>query len=509
MASLESEAARIFLETVEAHERDQWAEFVRAATAGNPVLLERVDALLKAHDESNPMLDAERHLATADIPTPSERPGTLIGPYKLLEQIGEGGFGVVFMAEQQQPVRRKVALKIIKPGMDNPPGHRPLRSRAAGAGADGSSQYCQILDAGTTGQRRQETGDRKQEAGASKHGAGDSILSPDSCLLSPDLGRPYFVMELVRGVPITDYCDENRLSPRQRLELFVSVCQAVQHAHQKGIIHRDLKPTNVLVTLHDGTPVVKVIDFGIAKALGRPLTDKTLVTGFAQMIGTPLYISPEQAELSGLDMDTRSDIYSLGVVLYELLTGTTPFEKERLHAADYDEMRRIIREEEPARPSARISTLGQAAATVSSNRQSDPQRLGNVVRGELDWIVMQLPGKGPQSPLCDGHRPGQRYHSVSERRTRGRLPAVAGVPAAEVRAAAPSRDAARGGSGRAPSRRGRRHDGGHGRYPWGTTGNQEGIARREPCQPGASRIAPARTDTAGIPCASPWHGSIG
>src|SRR5207253_8044181 len=197
-------------------------------------------------------------------------------------------------------------------------------------------------------------------------------------------GRPYFVMELVRGVPVTDYCDQNHLTTRERLELFVTVCQAVQHAHQKGIIHRDLKPSNVLVTLHDGTPVVKVIDFGIAKALGpERLTDKTLFTGFAQMIGTPLYMSPEQVEMSGQDADTRTDIYALGVLLYELLTGTTPFDKERLKQASYDEIRRIIREEEPAKPSTRISTLGQAATTVSANRQSEPKWLRQLFHGEL------------------------------------------------------------------------------------------------------------------------------
>src|SRR5262249_41750745 len=188
-------------------------------------------------------------------------------------------------------------------------------------------------------------------------------------------GRPYFVMELVKGIPITEYCDQSQLTPKERLELFLQVCQAVQHAHQKGIIHRDIKPTNVLVTLHDGTPVPKIIDFGIAKALGQQLTDKTLYTGFAQLIGSPLYMSPEQAALSGLDVDTRSDIYSLGVLLYELLTGTTPFEKERLNNADYDELRRIIREEEPPKPSTRISTLGQAATTATLQRKSDPKRL--------------------------------------------------------------------------------------------------------------------------------------
>jgi tetratricopeptide (TPR) repeat protein len=202
-------------------------------------------------------------------------------------------------------------------------------------------------------------------------------------------GRPYFVMELVRGVPITSYCDQSQLTPRERLELFAHVCQAVQHAHQKGIIHRDIKPSNVLVTLHDGTPLVKVIDFGIAKALGQQLTDKTLFTGFAQLVGTPLYMSPEQTALSHVDVDTRSDIYSLGVLLYELLTGTTPFSTERLQQADYEEIRRIIREEEPPRPSTRISTLGQAASTISTQRKSDPRKLSQLLRGELDWMVMK------------------------------------------------------------------------------------------------------------------------
>jgi tetratricopeptide (TPR) repeat protein len=204
-----------------------------------------------------------------------------------------------------------------------------------------------------------------------------------------DSGRPYFVMELVKGVPITDYCDQNRVSIRERLELFASVCQAVQHAHQKGIIHRDIKPSNVLITLHDGMPVVKVIDFGVAKAVGQQLTDKTIYTQFSQMVGTPLYMSPEQAWQSGLDVDTRTDIYGLGVLLYELLTGTTPFDKERLSDVGYDEMRRIIREEEPPKPSTRISTLGQAATTVSTQRQSEPKRLSRLLRGELDWIVMK------------------------------------------------------------------------------------------------------------------------
>jgi tetratricopeptide (TPR) repeat protein len=284
----------------------------------------------------------------------TEAPGTVIGPYKLLEQIGEGGFGVVFLAEQQAPVRRKVALKVLKRGMD---------TRQVVARFEAERQALAIMDHPNI---------------AKVHDGGQTAS-----------GRPYFVMELVKGMPITEFCDQAQLMPRQRLELFGSVCQAVQHAHQKGIIHRDLKPSNVLVSRHDTTPIVKVIDFGVAKALGQELTDKTLFTGIAQMIGTPLYMSPEQAGMSDLDIDTRSDIYSLGVLLYELLTGTTPFDQERLRTMGYDEIRRIIREEEPPKPSTRISTLGQAATTVSTQRKSDPKHLSRLFRGELDWIVMK------------------------------------------------------------------------------------------------------------------------
>jgi serine/threonine protein kinase/tetratricopeptide (TPR) repeat protein len=287
-----------------------------------------------------------------------EGPGTVLGAYKLLELIGEGGFGLVFMAEQQRPIRRKVAVKVLKPGMDTRQVIARFEAERQVLALMDHPHIAKVLDAGDT-----------------------------------PSGRPYFVMDLVRGVPITEYCDRNSLTPRERLEMFVTVCQAVQHAHQKGIIHRDLKPSNVLVTLHDGTPVVKVIDFGIAKALGQQLTDKTLFTGFAQMVGTPLYMSPEQAEMSGLDVDTRSDIYSLGVLLYELLTGTTPFDRERFKGAGYDEIRRVIREEEPPKPSTRISTLGQAATTVSAQRRSDPRRLSRLFRGELDWVVMKALAK--------------------------------------------------------------------------------------------------------------------
>jgi tetratricopeptide (TPR) repeat protein/serine/threonine protein kinase len=368
----------------------------------DPALRQKVEALLKAHDEAGsflqkPVVELRETVDSqpgqdkgvpADLPDPSEALPSCIGPYKLLEQIGEGGFGVVFMAEQQQPIRRKVALKILKPGMDSKQVIARFEAERQALALMDHPNIARVLDAGTTpGVRSQESGVRNQESGVSKQR--DQFLTPDSCPLTPGAGRPYFVMELVKGIQITEYCDENRLTPRERLPLFIDVCQAVQHAHQKGIIHRDIKPSNVLVTLQDGRPLVKVIDFGIAKALGQQLTDKTLFTGFAQLIGTPLYMSPEQAALSNVDVDTRSDIYSLGVLLYELLTGTTPFEKQRLKEVGFDELRRIIREEEPPKPSTRISTLGKVATTASSNRRSDPRRLSQLCRGELDWVVMK------------------------------------------------------------------------------------------------------------------------
>ena len=319
-------------------------------------LRQRVEALLARHEEAGSFLQPPAPVLGTTLDEPlTERPGTVIGAYKLLEQIGEGGFGVLFMAEQLQPVRRRVALKVLKPGMDTRQVVARFEAERQALALMDHPNIAHVLDGGQT-----------------------------------VAGRPYFVMDLVRGVPITQFCDDNHLAVRERLELFVSVCQAVQHAHHKGIIHRDLKPSNVLVMMHDDVPVAKVIDFGIAKATGQQLTEKTLFTNFAQMIGTPIYMSPEQALMSGLDVDTRSDIYSLGVLLYELLTGTTPFDKKRLRTMDYEEMCRVIREEEPAKPSTRISTLGPAAATtLSVARKSDPKKLSQLFRGELDWIVMK------------------------------------------------------------------------------------------------------------------------
>jgi serine/threonine protein kinase len=344
----------VFAEALEIEDLQERTAFLDRACAGNPVLRKNVQSLLSAYGAGQFLeLPAPAPAATTDDPI-TERPGTVIGPYKLLEQIGEGGFGIVFMAEQQEPIHRRVALKVLKPGMDSRQVIARFEAERQALALMDHPNIARVIDGGETA-----------------------------------AGRPYFVMELVKGIPITDYCDQNQLTVEQRLELFLHVCQAVQHAHQKGIIHRDLKPANVLVTLQDGAALAKVIDFGIAKAIGQKLTDKTLFTGFAQLIGSPLYMSPEQAALSNVDVDTRSDIYSLGVVLYDLLTGTTPFDKERFQGTSYDEMRRIIREEEPPRPSTRISTLGQAATTISEQRKTDPRRLSQLFRGELDWVVMK------------------------------------------------------------------------------------------------------------------------
>jgi serine/threonine protein kinase/tetratricopeptide (TPR) repeat protein len=366
----QSQAKSIFGQALAIDTAQERAAFLDQACAGDQSLRAELESLLAALDQAGgdflkqPALalgataDLEPEGAgekTAGILTCRDSVGDWIGPYRLLEQIGEGGMGLVFMAEQHQPMRRKVALKVLKPGMDTRQVVARFEAERQALALMDHPNIARVFDGGVT-------------------------LA----------GRPYFVMELVRGVPITEYCDQYRLAPRQRLELFALVCQAVQHAHQKGIIHRDLKPSNVLVTLHDTVSVPKVIDFGIAKAIGQPLTERTLFTQFSQLVGTPLYMSPEQAEMNGLDVDTRADVYALGVLLYELLTGGTPFESETLRQAGLDEIRRIIREDEPPRPSQRLSTLSaQASSTISERRGLDGRRLARLLRGELDWIVMK------------------------------------------------------------------------------------------------------------------------
>ncbi|MCJ7777983.1 MAG: serine/threonine protein kinase, partial [Sedimentisphaerales bacterium] len=335
---------------------DERKAYVQAACGDDAELLARVEALLKAHQVEDSFLEKPvlGSNVTLDKGPLTEGPGTAIGRYKLLQLIGEGGFGCVYMADQEEPVRRRVALKIIKLGMDTKQVIARFEAERQALALMDHPNIARVLDAGAT-----------------------------------DTGRPYFVMELVKGIPITEYCDKNNLTARQRLELFIDVCRAVQHAHQKGIIHRDIKPSNVMITLHDGKPVPKVIDFGIAKATQHRLTEKTFFTEYQQFIGTPEYMSPEQAELSGLDVDTRTDIYSLGVLLYELLTGTTPFERKQLLSAAYDEIRRIICQTDPPKPSVRLNTLGDALTNVAKHRQVKPTELCKIVRGDLDWVVMK------------------------------------------------------------------------------------------------------------------------
>ncbi len=346
-------ARALFLEAIRLPP-EGWPDFVRDRCGDDPELRGLVEGLLHAHqDAASQAADPGETAGYPAAPDPAG-PAAVIGPYRLLEKVGEGGMGAVYVAEQADPVRRRVALKMIKPGMD---------SREVVARFDQERQALALMDHPGIA--------RVLDAGA-----------------TPD-GRPYFVMELVRGLPVTAYCDHAAMPTADRLRLFALVCRAVQHAHQKGVIHRDLKPSNVMVTVVDGEPVPKVIDFGIAKAVGPALTDKAVYTGLGQMVGTPLYMAPEQAELSGVDVDTRADVYSLGVLLYELLTGTTPFDPAAFRKAGYDEMRRIIREDEPPRPSHRLSTLdAQAATTASAYRGVDRRQLGRLLRGDLDWIVM-------------------------------------------------------------------------------------------------------------------------
>jgi serine/threonine protein kinase len=368
-------AEEIFYAALDRKDPAERQAFLAAACAGDDVLRRAVEQMLatqvkaeKYFGQGSPAAISAVQLSQALEQEPrfhdttqirlavEEEIGKRIGPYKLLQKIGEGGCGDVFMAEQEVPVRRRVALKVIKLGMDTKNVIARFEAERQALALMDHPNIARVLDAGAT-----------------------------------ETGRPFFVMELVRGVKITTYCDEQNFDPRQRLDLFIQVCHAIQHAHQKGIIHRDIKPSNVLVTSHDGVPVPKVIDFGIAKATsGQQLTDKTVFTAFEQFVGTPAYMSPEQAELTGLDVDTRSDIYSLGVLLYELLTGKTPFDQTELLQSGLDEMRRTLREREPHRPSTKLDGLRAEELTQTAlHRHVEPRRLKSLLSGDLDWIVMK------------------------------------------------------------------------------------------------------------------------
>jgi serine/threonine protein kinase/tetratricopeptide (TPR) repeat protein len=356
------------------------AAYLDHACAADPALRRRVEALLRSHSEGGSFLKqpaleegatgdavSGRWVDPADLPRPAEGPGSRIGPYKLLQQLGEGGMGVVFLAEQEQPVKRRVALKIIKAGMDSARVVARFEAERQALALMDHPNIAKVFDAGAT-----------------------------------DGGRPFFVMELVKGIAITKFCDQEQLTPKERLELFVPVCSAVQHAHQKGVIHRDLKPSNVLIALYDGKPVPKVIDFGVAKATAQTLTERKVFTEVGQIVGTLEYMAPEQAELNNLDIDTRADIYSLGVLLYELLTGSPPFTAQQLRSAAFTEMLRLIREVEPPRPSTRLSSSEQLPG-IAAKRKLEPARLARLVRGDLDWIVMK----------CLEKERGRRYETAN------------------------------------------------------------------------------------------------
>ncbi len=368
MADWNPRANELFLKAIQLDEAER-EQYLAQACSSEADLRHAVETLLRAHHQAGEFLAQPPVGVTAefspgkaspgrmDSPS-SETPGTIIaGRYKLLEEIGEGGMGTVWVAEQTEPVRRKVALKLIKPGMDSKSVLARFEAERQALAMMDHPNIAKVLDAGLTENR-----------------------------------RPYFVMEYIKGLPLTKYCDDVKLSIEERLKLFIQICQAVQHAHQKGIIHRDLKPTNILIALYDGKPVPKVIDFGLAKALHQSLTERTLHTGHEMVLGTPLYMSPEQAELNNLDIDTRSDIYSLGVILYELLTGVTPLEKQRFQSAAWAEVLRIIKDEEPSKPSTKLSH-SESLPSVAAQRQMEPKKLSSLVKGDLDWIVMKALAK--------------------------------------------------------------------------------------------------------------------
>jgi serine/threonine protein kinase len=373
-------ANELFLEALDRPAGAMRTAFLDQACDHDERLKAQVVALLESSERAGEFLSSpaqEFHSPFADR-AQSDGAGSVIGPYKLLEEIGEGGMGVVYMAEQNQPVRRTVALKVLKPGMDSRQVIARFEAERQALALMDHPNIAKVLDGGMTGEA---------EVGQAPP---DKLTNAVLSQAKPDLrsGRPYFVMELVKGVPITRYCDEMRLSVKERLKLFIPVCQAIQHAHQKGIIHRDIKPSNILVALYDGVPVPKVIDFGVAKAIGPRLTEKTMFTGFGQLVGTLEYMSPEQAQLNQLDIDTRSDIYSLGVLLYELLAGIMPFDQANLRRVMFDETLRMIREVEPPKPSTKISTSDRLPL-IAASRSAEPAQLGRQIKGDLDWIVMK------------------------------------------------------------------------------------------------------------------------
>jgi serine/threonine protein kinase len=364
MAVDAARAKSLFLAASDLADPVERIAFLERECGGDAELRGRVEALLRANDaaplppagvpDATSAHASDRQPETEDYGDPTACVGSILaGKYKLIEEIGEGGMGSVYMAQQTEPVKRAVAVKVIKAGMDSKAVLVRFEAERQALAMMDHPNIARVLDAGTT-----------------------------------DGGRPFFVMELVKGTPITQFCDERKLTPRQRLELFVPVCQAIQHAHQKGVIHRDVKPSNVLVALYDDRPVPKVIDFGVAKAAGQSLTDKTLMTGFGAVVGTPEYMSPEQANLNNMDIDTRSDVYSLGVLLYELLTGHTPVDRKSLDKAALLEILRIVREVEAPKPSHKLSS-SDALPSIAARRGTEPAKLSKLMKGELDWVVLK------------------------------------------------------------------------------------------------------------------------